>query len=1212
MSAAAKFLLEFEARGDQEVVQKIKAVGAAGTEAATELQSLEGMEDPFAPIAEGAESAVAPITDVGTAAGEAVTPLTDLGTAATDSVDPLGEMGTATEGLGSIFSGAGTEADTFSGALGGMNESAQAISGGIDPATTSVEDFGGAASTSGEETMGFGEAAGAVTGTIAGIGGAVGIAVGAFFRYQDAQNKVLKTTTRLQSFNEIYRKGQENLDKILATATTNTDAIAAARDRLAAAETRVAELMRAGITTGNEWQAAQQELQSAQANLAEQVRIGGGDFEKATAQMEKNEIQLGKIVAQENTLAKAQREQNQAILDNVFAYSSLGGQLIQIATGLPKVKTAFGDMGKMLTGGTGGALGLATALGKVAAGAYLVYTAIVTAKAALVLFQALQAQAGGDAEQAAKKFKEGWDLVKNSITPTGGIMSGISEIAKRLGFDIDGAMNKAASGTDKAAASAKYMAVAHGLLAGAGMEANAVIKENAEQTDLQAAALNKLIGPTTTASGELQVMAGEVQKLTEADVASITATENRNRALIIATSGVENARLAEIQYQQALTAMTASLVKDTDEKNANARATLALVDSNENAQNTLATLREEYANSVDKLADLSFTMQKAEAHSIALATAVNETKAALMEERIELEASIKSLRDNEQAQMRLDNAKLEGIKNALEFGDAIEQEKAAFKSEITILGEAADSYLEVGNSASWSMEQIKQFLGVVEQSPEALTALGEAIQGLSDETLGWVEQVKGDKEEVEKVFQDWDLTTKFPEEIRGIMTEGQMEFIKGRAQIERVADTFGPAIASAFEHAATTQDWSQLGQMGPNAAAAIEEGFNGAVPPSLQRIVALLKEPPSGIEEGLPWIQTIITDFENAKQPMISFINTFLQAGGAIGDIAPQLAGTAEGLNTLFSAMEGVAGQGKTLNLTLDQLNKVSIEGVGTFAQVGDNLIPIGTNAEGAAGGLSTLTSKFNPLNTAIQAAGASLTQFQSYLSSFKIEIPPVKTNPLAPMISAALASLDQFASSVQQKMAAVAAAMSKGLGGTKQGTIPTIQINIAPAMQQLASLKNQINAVKQTRIPPIRVNIQPGLQLCRQLTQAINSIRQTRVPRITVNASQAFSTISRVKSQLNSLRNISRTITYRYRTVGSPPRGAQTGMHETLAADTAIMAHKGERVDITPGSGHGAQVAGPLGGSRTINVSVPVFLDGKVITRVVRRHLAEDVTAGM
>ena len=52
---SARFLLEFQVTGDQEVVGKIREVGRAGTEAASELQALQGMEDPFAPVAEGAD-----------------------------------------------------------------------------------------------------------------------------------------------------------------------------------------------------------------------------------------------------------------------------------------------------------------------------------------------------------------------------------------------------------------------------------------------------------------------------------------------------------------------------------------------------------------------------------------------------------------------------------------------------------------------------------------------------------------------------------------------------------------------------------------------------------------------------------------------------------------------------------------------------------------------------------------------------------------------------------------------------------------------------------------------------------------------------------------------------------------------------------------------------------------------------------------------------
>jgi hypothetical protein len=54
MSSAALFLLEFEASGDKEVVNKIREVGQAGKEAAADLQELQGIEDPFSTIGDSA------------------------------------------------------------------------------------------------------------------------------------------------------------------------------------------------------------------------------------------------------------------------------------------------------------------------------------------------------------------------------------------------------------------------------------------------------------------------------------------------------------------------------------------------------------------------------------------------------------------------------------------------------------------------------------------------------------------------------------------------------------------------------------------------------------------------------------------------------------------------------------------------------------------------------------------------------------------------------------------------------------------------------------------------------------------------------------------------------------------------------------------------------------------------------------------------------
>jgi hypothetical protein len=87
--SSARFLLEFEATGDQEVVNKIKEVGTAGKQTAADLQSLEGIGDPFGTIGDSADAAVGPITE--------------LGSAATDAVSPLSEMGSASEELGGIF-----------------------------------------------------------------------------------------------------------------------------------------------------------------------------------------------------------------------------------------------------------------------------------------------------------------------------------------------------------------------------------------------------------------------------------------------------------------------------------------------------------------------------------------------------------------------------------------------------------------------------------------------------------------------------------------------------------------------------------------------------------------------------------------------------------------------------------------------------------------------------------------------------------------------------------------------------------------------------------------------------------------------------------------------------------------------------------------------------------------------------------------------------
>jgi len=69
----------------------------------------------------------------------------------------------------------------------------------------------------------------------------------------------------------------------------------------------------------------------------------------------------------------------------------------------------------------------------------------------------------------------------------------------------------------------------------------------------------------------------------------------------------------------------------------------------------------------------------------------------------------------------------------------------------------------------------------------------------------------------------------------------------------------------------------------------------------------------------------------------------------------------------------------------------------------------------------------------------------------------------------------------------------------------------------------------------------------------------------------------------------------------------AQHGMHKTLAQDTMILAHKGERVDIGPGSGGDGTGGISAGTNGTIVVNLTNVNSDRETTRVFRRKLGEN-----
>jgi hypothetical protein len=179
---------------------------------------------------------------------------------------------------------------------------------------------------------------------------------------------------------------------------------------------------------------------------------------------------------------------------------------------------------------------------------------------------------------------------------------------------------------------------------------------------------------------------------------------------------------------------------------------------------------------------------------------------------------------------------------------------------------------------------------------------------------------------------------------------------------------------------------------------------------------------------------------------------------------------------------------------------------------------------------------------------------------------------------------------------------MKSALGGAKgaAGTAIAIQVNIAPALKQLQSLKVQIGLVKQAKPTPVNVDTRAATSAVNRLKSLVNSMP---------NIKRTITYTYRIVGSRPNPQNISRTITYRYRTVGTRP--AQSGMHENLSSDTLIAAHKGERVDISPHTIHTnenrtAVIPTSSGGARPINIVVRGDVNGKELIRFVKFNLME------
>ena len=752
--SSARFLLEFEATGDQEVVNAIKEVGTAGKETAADLDALKGIENPFEAISSGADSAVAPIEN----------------------------MGTATEDLGGIFGEAGSASEEFGGALTSMNTEVEGIQGGLTDANTVVGEFGEAtagAGTSATDALG---GIGQLAGGIVGLGGTIGTAISTIFRMQDAQLALDKANLKTTKSTEAARKASVAFDTLLASAKTNTDGIAQARDRLSKAQDALNKLQDAGVTSGEEYEAAQAEVAAATAALRGEFVKGGGDANKFDAALNKVAITAEAQRIATANLEKATRAFSQTQLETGLSVAGFVGTAVQAVSSLGKMKEGATTAAAALKGiGTSIAgIGLGTlAVGFAAAGA----SVAVFMGAVIALNKAPYDQIVGQLDKIGKKVGEVFPPVTDSLTKLGDQMgtsldflagysrglvkqltgvslqadvtkksfselvqlflkdgtTGYTQINRAIAGYVDAARAQGMSDKEiielakkhndenkKVAASTTEVGTAMASTINYGEGLNSMLVNTNDGLSSVGATVIKVGGSFVELHGTLTDLGNGYSEINGQIIKN---SDILNKTGLSTDKAAESAKKLQANWQDvsatseemhnSISQLNTTLSENIDKNFEQAHAILTLVDSEQNHTEAISAVNLAYAQSVDKVADLTSVLSESGATQEAVATQVNNTTAALLEESIKLEAASQSADSLTQQQLRLDNAFKSGVVSIKEWANGLAEAQQQQAGQSQALAEMGARWSDIPPFVERNIETLKLFGVAAKQGGEA-------------------------------------------------------------------------------------------------------------------------------------------------------------------------------------------------------------------------------------------------------------------------------------------------------------------------------------------------------------------------------------------------------------------------------------------------------------------------------------------------------------
>ena len=185
--------------------------------------------------------------------------------------------------------------------------------------------------------------------------------------------------------------------------------------------------------------------------------------------------------------------------------------------------------------------------------------------------------------------------------------------------------------------------------------------------------------------------------------------------------------------------------------------------------------------------------------------------------------------------------------------------------------------------------------------PSAIRELAGEIGGLAQEATKFIEF----SDKSNELFANWTVSDKIPTEIRAMMSDADIAFIHGRAQLERTMESLGPLTGVKFAKAIQTAKQGGLDELrnfGPEAADLLRQGFPTMDAALAELTNSFVRLAPAADSKMIPAMARVVTAMQNVEDPTAALTQQMIQLQQQSGASAAPLLSVAGGLEQLSAA----------------------------------------------------------------------------------------------------------------------------------------------------------------------------------------------------------------------------------------------------------------------------------------------------------------------